>query len=284
MRPAPGFRAAALAAPVLLALACASSPPPALVGAQESLARAEADPAVSRRAGVQLYEARQALERAQAEWDRSGDPTETEHLAGLASTRTEIARVYAEGEASVEEARSLARQRDGAVLELRTHEADLRAQEAEQARRMAAEAAASERRLREELAELQARETQRGLELTLGDVLFDLDQATLKPGAMQGLYRLATFLRDHPDRSLLVEGHTDATGSEGHNLELSQRRAESVTGFLAQNGVASARMLARGYGKAFPVAGNDTAEGRQLNRRVEVVILDPGESPSSYLR
>jgi outer membrane protein OmpA-like peptidoglycan-associated protein len=292
-----GLTAAALAL-TLLAVSCASPPPAALLDARSAYADAEQDPGVSRHASVQLYEAKQALDRAESEWQASGDADETSHLASLAATRTEIARTSAEAAASLEEARHLTRQRDKMLLEIRTQEADravsaaeqarleaeLRAQEAEAARRQAEEAAASERKLREELAELQARETQRGLELTLGDVLFDLDQATLKPGAMKNLYRLASFLREYPDRQLLVEGHTDSTGSDDHNLALSSRRAEAVTGFLAENGVARERMLARGYGKAFPVAGNDSPAGRQLNRRVEVVILNPGESPSRYLR
>jgi len=294
-------RSAIFAAASILALgglACANPPPGALVGARSDYAVAERDPGVARLASVQLYEAKQSLDRAEAEWEETGDAAETEHLAELAATRVEIARAFADGAAAGEEARTLSRQRDQMLLEIRTQEADravsaaerarleaeLRAEEAEAARRQAEEAAESERKLREELAELQARETQRGLELTLGDVLFDLDQATLKPGAMKNLYRLATFLREYPDRSLLVEGHTDSTGSDAYNLDLSQRRAESVTGFLAENGVDPSRMLARGYGKGFPIAGNDTAGGRQLNRRVEVVILEPGQSPSSHLR
>jgi len=289
---------AAVAPLALFALACANPPPGALVDARSSYAGAEADPSVSRDASVQLYEARQALEKAEDVWEDTGDREETEHLAGLAATRTEIARAYAEGQVAVNEARALTRQRDKMLLEIRTQEADravsaaerarlqaeMRAQEAEAARRLAEEAAESERKLRAELAELQARETQRGLELTLGDVLFDVDRATLKPGAMKNLYRLATFLREYPDRALLVEGHTDSTGSDEYNLDLSQRRAESVTGFLAENGVDPGRMLSRGYGKAFPVAGNESQAGRQLNRRVEVVILEPGESPSQHLR
>jgi outer membrane protein OmpA-like peptidoglycan-associated protein len=289
---------AAAALCVSFGVGCAGPTPAALEEARSQYAVAEHDPVVARHGSVQLYEAKQALDRAESEWESTGDPEETEHLARLASTRTEIAQTSAKGGAALEEARRLTRERDKAVLEIRTQEADraisaaekaraeaeLHAQEAEIARRQAEEAAEAERKLREELAELQARDTQRGLELTLGDVLFDLDQATLKPGAMKNLYRLATFLREHPDRSTLVEGHTDSTGSDEYNLDLSQRRAESVTSFLAGNGVAPERLLARGYGKAFPVAGNDTAAGRQLNRRVEVVILNPGESPAGRLR
>jgi outer membrane protein OmpA-like peptidoglycan-associated protein len=120
--------------------------------------------------------------------------------------------------------------------------------------------------------------------MTLGDILFDVDQATLKPGAMQNLFRLVTFLKQYPDRGVLVEGHTDSTGSDTYNLSLSEQRAESVRSFLTQNGIGAARVLARGYGKAYPVAGNDTSAGRQRNRRVDLVILRAGESPERSLR
>jgi outer membrane protein OmpA-like peptidoglycan-associated protein len=156
--------------------------------------------------------------------------------------------------------------------------------EAQQARAEAAALAASEQKLREELAELEAQKTERGLVLTLGDVLFDVDEASLKAGATQSLSRLVTFLKEYPDRQVLVEGHTDSTGTEQYNLGLSQRRADSVVQFLTLNGIAPERAIARGYGKAYPVAGNETASGRQRNRRVEIVILDPGETAVEEVR
>ena len=156
--------------------------------------------------------------------------------------------------------------------------------EAQQARAEAAELAERERKLREELAELEAQKTERGLVLTLGDVLFDVDEATLKAGATQSLSRLIAFLKEYPDRQVLVEGHTDSTGTEQYNLGLSQRRAESVVQFLTLNGISPERAIARGYGKAYPVAGNETAAGRQRNRRVEIVILDPGEKAADEVR
>ena len=111
-----------------------------------------------------------------------------------------------------------------------------------------------------------------------------MDKATLKPGATRDLDRLARFLKEYPDRAVLVEGHTDNTGSDAHNLTLSEQRAESVRSYLIKDGVAEQRVLARGYGKAYPIAGNDTASGRQRNRRVEIVILHAGESPEGRLR
>ncbi len=81
-----------------------------------------------------------------------------------------------------------------------------------------------------------------------------------------------------------MEGHTDSTGTKEYNLGLSERRAETVAQFLAENGIARGRAVARGYGKAYPVAGNETAAGRQRNRRVEIVILDPGEKAVEEVR
>lgn len=298
-------RGARLGLAAALALACASPTPQALLEARSAYEAAAADAAVQQQAGVELHEARQALDRAENAWRSEEDAVETEHLAYLASRRVEVAESAAGGRTSIAEAEMLTRERDKMLLEIRTLEADravssadrarLEAEarareaesarlEAEQARRAAEEAAQREQELREELAELQARETERGLVLTLGDVLFDVGQATLKPGAMQNLYRLATFLRENPDRQLLVEGHTDSTGTDAFNLDLSRRRAEAVTAFLAGNGVDPVRMQATGYGKAYPVVSNDSSAGRQQNRRVEVVILDPGQQAADQMR
>lgn len=116
------------------------------------------------------------------------------------------------------------------------------------------------------------RATARGLIVTLPDILFDVDQATLKPEARTTLAKLAGVLLLMPELELRIEGHTDATGTEAHNLDLSRRRAESVESFLASEGVAGRRMSARGFGELRPVAGNDSPDGRRQNRRVEIVL------------
>jgi outer membrane protein OmpA-like peptidoglycan-associated protein len=279
--------------------------PQSLVDARAAVDAASNDADIARYAPVQLDEAQQAIRQAETLWYDEEDVTEAEHQAYLATRRVAIARTVTEGGKAVEEAKTLARQREAVLLEIRTAEADRALSaaekraaearrdraaaeqarmEAEQARAEAAALAESERKLREELAELQAQQTERGLVLTLGDVLFDVDEATLKVGATQSLSRLAAFLKEYPDRQVLVEGHTDSTGTEEYNLGLSQRRAESVVQFLTVNAIASNRIIARGYGKAYPIATNDSAAGRQLNRRVEIVILDPGEKATEEVR
>jgi len=89
---------------------------------------------------------------------------------------------------------------------------------------------------------------------------------------LQHLYPLVTFLQKYPKHRVVIEGHTDSVGSETYNLDLSQRRADAVQAFLLHNGVNPAQLTTRGYGKAAPVASNATAEGRQQNRRVELII------------
>lgn len=138
-------------------------------------------------------------------------------------------------------------------------------------------AMARTQQLEAELADLKAKETERGLVLTLGDVLFESNAADLRADALQKLYVLVTYLKEHPDRNVLIEGHTDSIGTETYNLELSQRRATAVRTFLVRNGIDPERLTAQGYGQAQPVASNATAVGRQENRRVEVVILREGE-------
>jgi outer membrane protein OmpA-like peptidoglycan-associated protein len=110
--------------------------------------------------------------------------------------------------------------------------------------------------------------------VTLGDVLFDTGQATLKPGADLAINRLATFLSSNPQTKVLVEGHTDSRGSDDYNQGLSDRRAQAVATALASRGIAADQVQTAGRGKSFPVASNDTPEGRQQNRRVEIVFSD----------
>jgi outer membrane protein OmpA-like peptidoglycan-associated protein len=119
---------------------------------------------------------------------------------------------------------------------------------------------------------LQTRDSARGLIVNMSDVLFDTGSATLKPGAREKLAKISGILLAHPGLTLQIEGHTDSVGSDEFNMELSGRRADGVRDYLAQEGVAASGMTARGFGKTQPVATNDTPEGRQRNRRVELVV------------
>jgi outer membrane protein OmpA-like peptidoglycan-associated protein len=120
------------------------------------------------------------------------------------------------------------------------------------------------------------KETSRGLVISLSDILFDVDKATLKPGAEQNLRRIAAILKQYPDKQIVVEGHTDSDGSDAYNMKLSEDRAASVRSSLIAGGVAESLISSRGFGESQPVATNDTREGKQQNRRVEVIVLGAG--------
>ena len=170
-------------------------------------------------------------------------------------------------------------------------QAEAKAQEAERARMEAAakaeeaeKAKAEVDELLNQLSDLKAKQTERGLVLTIGDVLFAFDKATLSPEAFRNVDKLAVFLKKHSNRSVLIEGHTDSVGSDEYNLDLSEKRADAVKNALVAKGVGEERITPKGYGKKYPVASNNTSDGRQQNRRVEVVILNEGVKPETQFR
>ncbi len=152
--------------------------------------------------------------------------------------------------------------------------------ETELAQQQAAEAdrraAALQTQLAAQLSEMNAKKTDRGMVVTIGDVLFDTGQAQIKSGGLRSMDKLVAFLQAHPERRAVIEGFTDSVGSDDMNQALSSRRADAVRAALIGMGVASDRLAAKGLGEAFPVAGNDSPGGRQLNRRVEIVFSEDG--------
>jgi len=113
-----------------------------------------------------------------------------------------------------------------------------------------------------------------GIKITFDSgILFDVGKASLQPAAESNLSQLAEILQKYPDTNILVEGHTDATGSDEFNLTLSRQRAQSVSNYLAGIGVDATRFTEMGYGESQPIAANDTDYGRQQNRRVELAIM-----------
>lgn len=201
------------------------------------------------------------------------EATAREQAAAVAEERAEVAREEAE---IAREAAEL-EQRKAAL-------AEKRAAVARKEARIMKETSARTSQLEQELAELKTRETERGLVFTIGDVSFETDEAELKAAALRRLYPLVTYLNEHPNREVIIEGHTDSTGSASYNQKLSQQRADAVREFLISNGIAPDRIITRGYGQAYPVASNETAGGRQENRRVEVIVLRSGERVAERLR
>jgi OmpA-OmpF porin, OOP family len=247
-----GGPAAAVAILVAVA-ACAGRSEQPLEQAQASVTEIENDAQVRESAAVQLDQAQAALQRLEAAWDEGEPGDEIEHLAYLTEQRSDIAEAAAAEQMAQDDFEQLSEERDEVLLGAREEQIET---------------------LQEEL---RTRQTARGLVVTLGDILFNVDQAQLQPGGMQQLSRLADFLRENPDRSILIEGHTDATASDSYNLQLSEQRAYAVEDFLISQGVDPTRILSRGYGEQYPVASNNTTAGRQQNRRVEIIIPQEGQ-------
>jgi outer membrane protein OmpA-like peptidoglycan-associated protein len=147
-------------------------------------------------------------------------------------------------------------------------------QNAQAARQQTQDAENRSRQLEAQLKELEAKKTDRGMVITLGDVLFDTNKSQLKSGGMRNVQKLADFFKQYPQRKVMIEGFTDSTGSDSRNQVLSDQRADSVRIALLGMGMGADRITSRGYGESYPIAGNNTAAGRQLNRRVEVIVSD----------
>ena len=182
------------------------------------------------------------------------------------------AAALAQQQAAEAAAQQAARDRAAALEQQHAAEA-----ETEKARLMAQQAEKEKADLRAQLLSqlnsiLQTRDTARGLIVNMSDVLFDTGSYTLKPGAREMLAKISGIVLAHPGLNLQIEGHTDSVGGDDFNQQLSERRADSVRDFLAQQGVPASSIAARGFGKTQPVATNDTPEGRQRNRRVEIVV------------
>jgi outer membrane protein OmpA-like peptidoglycan-associated protein len=282
--------AAAIVIGGLLAAGCGRLPErvESLETARESVTSVEREPLAGRVAAEELAAAREALASADAAYEEREPLPLIEHRAYVAQRYADISReLVSEAEAREQVERAEA-ERTRIIAEAREREAEAARQAAAQASReleltertaeeqaraaQAAEQRASE--LEQDLADLQAQNTDRGLVLTLGDVLFDTGASTLKPGAMTTIDRLAQFMGDYPERSVRIEGHTDAVGSDETNQRLSEQRALAVRNALLARNVAPERVTTIGFGEARPIASNDTPAGRQQNRRVEVVVSD----------
>lgn len=298
-------------AAALIAAGCAGTPVSnqAIDQARATYQQAAADPQVQQHAQSELRSAAGALADAERMAKENADGQLVNHNAYLAEQRARSAMRIAETRrnegavaAATEErrriqieardreiaaAREQARQAEAAKLQTEQQakqqvesarlEAENRARLAEQERlqkdTQQSELAAEVKRLQTELADIQAKETERGWVLSMkNELLFDTGKATLKDGAQRALNNVAGLLSKHRDRSIAIEGFTDSTGTKELNQRLSEQRADAVKEALVARGIEPKRIDTRGYGPQFPIASNDTPVGRQLNRRVEIVI------------
>jgi outer membrane protein OmpA-like peptidoglycan-associated protein len=287
-------QSACLIAMAGLFAACSSVPPAntALDQARDRYAAAQSDSQVTSLAAEELKQAGKSLSVAeQASIDQDPDAT-VDHLAYMTLQRVVIAEETASGRAAQAVTAGAAAERERMRLALRTGEANrARADLAESQQRNAsmtaaqAEASAAAEReqalkdarvaeLEAQLLALNAKQTERGMVLTLGDVLFDTGLAQIRAEGSRNMVKLAEFLKRYPEARASIEGHTDSVGSANSNYSLAQRRADSVRSALIGLGVPTASMSTRAHGPDVPVATNETAAGRQMNRRVEIVFAN----------
>ncbi len=273
----------------------------ALDQAQSRYSAAQAQSQVATLAPEELRRASEALRVAeQAQANRESMAT-VDHLAYLASQRVALAQDTAASRAAEAVTAGAAAERDRMRLALRTQEAETAQRQlassqqtnantsqqlASSQQSNAVQQAQLARRdmqlgdLQSQLRELNARQTDRGLVVTLGDVLFALGQAQLQGDSVRTMGKLAEFFKRYPQRTAVIEGYTDSVGSEKSNQALSDRRAQAVMAALVGQGVPAARLRSEGYGEARPAGPNDSADGRRMNRRVEVVFSnETGDAP-----
>jgi outer membrane protein OmpA-like peptidoglycan-associated protein len=233
---------------------------------REAAAKAQADEAARQRALADAHAA-EAARQAEAQARRAA---EEQAAATAARASEEAARLRAEQA----RASALEQQRQAEQARLMQQQAEQKAQEADRLRQQAEQA---QQQLRQQLLAqfnliLETRDTARGLIVNMSDVLFDFNKYTLRPAAREKLAKISGIILSHPGLRLEVDGYTDSVGTDSYNMKLSEQRAGEVRGYLTGQGIAPENVAALGFGKENPVASNDTAAGRQKNRRVELVV------------
>jgi outer membrane protein OmpA-like peptidoglycan-associated protein len=233
-------------------------------------------------------QAKQADDQAKLEQARRMTAEADRRTADQARTEADQARVAAEqAKTQADQANMAAQQsaaqsaalaaREKAAADAAAAQQEASRADAESLRQVAQQAEAEKVQLRERLRQqlntiLETRESARGLIVNINDVLFDFNKYTLKPGAREKLAKVGGILLAYPGLKVQLEGHTDSVGTEDYNMKLSNERAGAVRDYLVSQSVPVANLTAAGFGKASPVASNDTAAGRQQNRRVEMVV------------
>ncbi len=264
--------------PVLLVIAgllgaCGSVPTTNLLEQTRSdYQAAQNNPQVAKYAPLELKDAGGAMAKANAAAADNQSKEDIDKLAYLAKQKIAVSQEMAKQKSAESDVVNSGKERDQMRLNQRTIEADRAKGDVITAQRQTLDAQRRTAQLEAQLADLAAKKTDRGIVITLGDVLFQTDRARLNQDGLSTARKLAKVLAENPQRSVLIEGFTDSTGSTAHNQRLSERRATSVRQTLQEMGVNRSRIAIRGFGEAYPIASNETSEDRQLNRRVEIIL------------
>ncbi|MGM9486836.1 OmpA family protein [Ideonella sp. YS5] len=275
-RSAPALLAVAAALALVAACSTTAEPNRTLDRAHADYRALQADQQAMLLSPTEMSQASEALRTADAAWTQSARSPNVEHLAYLARQRVAIAR---ETTATRTWEKATTTAKAGSVADkARSDVTAAREKTQQKSDQLAvAQAGAQQDRARStdlemQLKDLNAKQTDRGDIVSLGDLLFDTNRSEMLGAGQRDLSRLAAFFKMHPKRTALIEGFTDSQGDREANVGLSQRRALSVRDALVEQGVPADRLSARGYGDAYPVASNATSSGRQMNRRVEIVL------------
>jgi outer membrane protein OmpA-like peptidoglycan-associated protein len=305
------YFAPTLLAVAVLVAACGSGPSTTslLDQTRNEFRLAQSNPKVAAYAQLELKQASDALAKANEGANDNRSAENIDKLAYLARQKIALTQEVANQRAAEADVANASKERDQIRIDQRTNEANIARMNADKSKlaaelaqndaaRAQSNAAQAQRdtqaaqvdlanaqqktqqaqaraaQLEAQLAGLAAKKTERGLVITLGDVLFGTDLSRLNDEGMRTTQRLASILQENPQRNVLIEGFADSTGASAYNLQLSERRATAVRDALQSQGVARERIQIRGYGESYPVAANDSAPNRQLNRRVEIVLSD----------
>lgn len=256
------------------------------IALQNQYMMAEQQSYVEKYAPLEFEDAKKMIEKTK-KMEKSGKSEELiEHQRYLAQKKLDTAIELAKEKRAQERVDNAALNRKDVLLAAKSKElneaqdeaqrmskrAKLAEREAEEARERAKEMSAKAKKMAATLTDISATDTERGLVITMGSILFELNESELKSSSKNTVAKIADFLNQYPERDVLVEGFTDSTGSSDYNQTLSDKRAKAVTALLAGNGIDQNRLNAVGYGESYPAATNDTSLGRQKNRRVEIVV------------
>lgn len=284
------FRRISAALPALLLMACATTQPTneLLNEAESTYETAKMSSGILNTSAREMDLAGDALKKAKSMHDSGKQKSLVDHYATVALKNAEIAQERLQLKQTNKEIDKANVKRQQMLVDARASEAETANRElanvrseAEQARAEAEQAKAEALQMAAQMDDLKAEQSQRGIVLTLQDIVFAFNSAELEPGGERTVDRIAKYLNEYPKRKLTVEGFTDSVGSEDYNLELSKKRAESIRRALVEQGVERNRINTEGLGESYPVASNDTDAGRQQNRRVEVIVSNQNDTTVS---
>lgn len=264
-----------LTSQIALLGACASNPEESsqiksLKQEIASIESLEATESEKQYAPIAVQKAREAVDKLNS--IDKGNKEAYEHQLYLTEKKIEIAKEMVKMEKAEEIIANSEVRRKDVLLSANRQQLQAERKEVKNLKDQAAKMTGRAEELQQQVENLKTENTDRGLVLTLENVLFQTGSATVQTGSMRTIQQIAQFLNEYPDRDILIEGFTDSRGDETYNQQLSQQRAQEVKRILTRNGVDESRIQTEGYGENYPVANNSTEVGRQQNRRVEIVV------------